>query len=271
MVYWGPNPKYILRDLGEIIGFTQQISEGKSFKNEFPKMKKYLASNQPIMVGALDMYYLHYYPDLYNKQHIPIHYILLVGYDDERQIVYVHDCSIPEVQKISYYEFEQSLNVNVPGMSKKNTYRVFEMPSKFISELELAERGLTHKAEQMLNPSVSLLGIPAILKLSKEITAWDNKECFKHLVAYAGLIPPLISKDLSHNDGSRFKQAQVLSELGFKYNRKQWKESANLFNKSGELIIKLCSEAMKYNGEACSKTLSEIASVEEEGYRLLLS
>lgn len=271
MVYWGANPKYLLRELSEIIGFTQQISEGKSFKNEFPKMKECLASNQPVMVGSLDMYYLHYYPDLYQKQHIPIHYVLLVGYDDERQVVYVHDCSVSGVQEIPYDDFEHSLNVNVPGMSKKNTHRVFEVPGKFISELELAEKGFTRKAKRMLNPPVSLLGIPAMRKLSKDISDWIDEGCFKHMTAYAGLTPPLVSEDLSHNDASRFEQAGVLTELDSKYNRKQWKDAAGLFTRSGELIIKLCSEAKKYDGKACSQTLTEIASIEEKGYRLLSS
>jgi len=40
MVYWGANPRYLLQELGDIIGLTQLISEGKSFKNEFPRMNK---------------------------------------------------------------------------------------------------------------------------------------------------------------------------------------------------------------------------------------
>ena len=49
-------------------------------------------------------------------------HLLAVGYDDEKQVVYAHDCSFDGVQQISYIEFENSLNVNVPGISKKNTY-----------------------------------------------------------------------------------------------------------------------------------------------------
>ena len=64
MVYWGNNPKYLLRDLSDIIGFTEFLSEGKSFKNEFPKIKQYIDKDEPVMAGALDMYYLHYYPAL---------------------------------------------------------------------------------------------------------------------------------------------------------------------------------------------------------------
>ena len=269
MVYWGNNPKYLLDDLGLIIGFSQTISEGKSFKNEFPKIKRYLDNDEPVMVGALDMYYLHYYPDLYKKEHVPIHYLLVVGYDDEKQLVYVHDCSFCGVQKVSYSEFENSLNVDVPGMSRKNTHRIFMLPQNMPSEQEVAENGLAYKARRMLKPPVSMLGIPAMRRLAKEITNWKDKDCFNHMVAYAGLTPPLITEDLSHNDGLRFEQARLLKELGQKYQRKEWSEASNLFTKSGELIITLCGSALASDSGACSDLLERIAAIEEEAYRYL--
>ncbi|MFC1938219.1 BtrH N-terminal domain-containing protein [Chloroflexota bacterium] len=269
MVYWGNNPKYLLNDLSQIIGFSQIISEGKSFKNEFPKIKEYLNNDEPVVVGALDMYYLYYYPELYKKEHIPIHYLLVVGYDDEKRVVYAHDCSYSGMQQISYIEFENSLNVNVPGMSKKNTYRIFRLPQKMPSELEVAEKGLAHKAGRMLRPPVSMFGIPAMRKLAKEIITWEDKGCYNHMVAYAGLTPPLIAEDLSHNDGLRFKQAGVLKELGQKYQRKDWSKSSNLFAKSGELVVKLCEKALSYDGDACSLLLEKIADIEDEAYKSL--
>jgi len=269
MVYWGNNPKYLLNDLSGIIGFSQIISEGKSFKNEFPKIKAYLDKDEPVMVGALDMYYLHYYPELYRKEHVPIHYLLGVGYDDKKQVVYVHDCSFGGVQQISYGELEDALNVNVPGMSKKNTYRIFGLPQKMPNELEIAEKGLAHKAKRMLKPPVNMFGIPAMRKLAKDITTWEDKACFSHMVSYAGLTPPLIAEDLSHNDGLRFGQARVLTVLSQKYQKKEWSEASNLFMKSGDLIIKLCGKAVNFDGDGCSELLEEIAGIEEEAYRFL--
>ena len=270
MVYWGNSTKYLLQELSDIVGFTQLISEGKSFKNEFPKMKKYLDDNQPVMVGALDMYYLNYFPDLYLKEHVPIHYVLLVGYDDERQVVFVHDCSAAKIQEVPYAEFEKSLDVNVPGLSKKNSHRVFNMPEKLITELELAEKGFAQKAQRMLKPPVSMFGIPAMRKLAKEISDWKDEPCYKHMVAYAGLTPPLIAEDLSHNDGMRFEKARVLEQLGKKYSKKQWVDAAGLFRKSGNLIVELCKEAVKFNGKSCSGILSQIATIEEDAYSMLL-
>jgi len=270
MVYWGNSPKYLLQDLGEIIGFTQTISEGKSFKNEFPRMKEYLDNDEPVMVGALDMYYLHYYPELYKKEHVPIHYVLMVGYDDNRQVVYVHDCSVGGVQEIPNIEFEKALDVNVPGMSKKNTFRIFQLPEKMPTELEIAAKGFAYKARQMLKPPVSMFGIPAMRNLAKEIISWANTDCFRHMVAYAGLTPPLIGEDLSHNDGLRFEQSRVFTELGQRYRRKEWSDAAIFFRKSGELIVKLCKRALEYDGRGCSVFLNEIADTEEKAYTALL-
>ena len=270
MVYWGNNTKYLLRDLGEIIGFTQTIGEGKLFRNEFPKMKRYLENDEPVMAGALDMYYLHYYPELYGKEHVPIHYVLMVGYDDERQVLYVHDCSVDGVQEVPYAEFERALDVNVPGMSKKNTFRVFQLPQKMPTELEIANKGFTHRARRMVNPPVRMFGIPAMRRLAKEIVSWSNRDCFRHMVAYAGLTPPLISRNLCHNDGLRFEQARVLRDLGQRYHRNEWGEAAALFRKSGELIVKLCQRALEYDGRGCPTFLRMIADIEEEAYTTLL-
>ncbi|MBN1683798.1 DUF4872 domain-containing protein [Candidatus Bathyarchaeota archaeon] len=270
MVYWGNNPKYLLNDLSQIIGFNMLSSEGKAFKNEFPKMKRFLEKDEPVMVGALDMYYLHYYSGLYQKEHVSIHYLLLVGYDDEKMVVYVHDCGVSGVQEISYSDFEKSLNINVPGMSKKNSYKVFTFPSVMPSELEVAEKGLIMKANRMLGPPVSMLGIPAMRKLAKDIDTWKNEDCFKHMVAYSGLTPPLISEDLSRNDGLRFEQSRVLKELGTKYNKTEWINASNLFKSSGELIIQLSKKAVIYDNHSCSELINKIAEVEEKAYKTLI-
>lgn len=78
MVYWGNSPRHLFSELSEIIGFAQEIDEGRSWKMVSQKVKDSIDSNKPVVAGALDMYYLHYYSDLYNKIHVPIHYVLIV-------------------------------------------------------------------------------------------------------------------------------------------------------------------------------------------------
>jgi hypothetical protein len=268
MVYWGANPRYLMKDLASIIGFKETVIEGKAFRNTFPKLKELVDNGQPVMTGALDMYYLRYYQDLYKKQHVPIHYVLVVGYDDEEETIFAHDCSRESVQKIPYDEFEKSLNVNVPGMSKKNTVRAFTLPKELPTEFEVAKKGFIHKAERFLNPPVKLFGAPAMLKLADEISDWKDRKCFEHMATYA-TTPPLLPKTFENSHGMRFWQAEVLNALGNEYGVSKWTEAAKLFRESGEKIMKLCKAALKQDRHRMSAILTEIADVEESAYKLL--
>lgn len=268
MVYWGANPKYLMKDLSEIIGFQDIVIEAKAFKSTFTKLKEFIDNGQPVVAGALDMYYLHYYPNLYEKSHVPIHYVLVVGYDDDEEIVYVHDCSHKGVQKIPYNEFEKSIDVNVPGMSKRNTIQTFTLPTKIPSEFEVAKKGFSYKAQRFLNPPVKLFGIPAMRKLAEEIHGWHNKKCFEHMITYA-TTPPLLPKTFENSHGMRLWQAEVLQVVGNKYNVNNWTEASTLFRQSGEEIKKLCEHALKQNKQEASNSLLEIADTEEKAYMLL--
>lgn len=268
MVFWGANTKYLMKDLEEIIGFKQTISENRTFKNTFAKIKKSIDGGQPVVAGALDMYYLHYYPEIYHKRHIPIHYILVVGYNDDKQEVCIQDCACEGVQEISYSEFEKALNVNVSGMSKKNTIRAFDLPRKLSSELEIAKKGFSLRAEKMLNPLVKIFSIPAMKKLANKIFDWKDKESFEHLVIYA-TTPPELPKTFEKSDGMRFWKSQVLKELGKKYKINKWLKAGAMFRESGKLIIEICKAAMKRDREKISNLILRVADVEERVYEIL--
>ncbi len=268
MVYWGANPKYLMKDLANIIGFEETLIEGRSSKFTFSRLKDFINDGQPVVVGALDMYYLHYYPDLYRKQHVPIHYVLVVGYDDEEQVVSVHDCSHKNVQIIPYEEFEKSLDVKVPGMSKRNTMRAFFLPEKMPSEFEVAKKGFSYKADRFLHPPVRMFGIPAMRKLADEIFEWDSRKCFEHMVTYA-TTPPLLPKTFENSHGMRLWQADVLDTLGNKYNVSNWTEASILFRQSGKKIMQLCRATLRQDKQKISDFLMEIADIEEQAYIML--
>jgi hypothetical protein len=268
MVYWGANPKYLLRDLAKIIGFEETVIEGRSFKFAFSRLKDLIDGGRPVIAGALDMYYLHYYADLHGKQHVPIHYVLVVGYDDEEKAVFVHDCSHEDIQRITYEDFERSLNVNVPGMSKRNTIRAFSLPKNLPSEFEVVKKGFSYKAERFLSPPVKMFGIPAMRRLADEIFEWDNKRCFEHMATYA-TTPPLLPTTFENSHGMRFWQADVLMNLGKKYDIAEWVKASALFRLSGEKIKALCELALRQDKQGISDVLLEIADVEERAYGLL--
>ncbi|HYA22060.1 MAG TPA: BtrH N-terminal domain-containing protein [Thermoproteota archaeon] len=269
MVYWGNSPKYLLRELGEVVGFKQQVIEGRSWKSVSERIRQSIDQGEPVVAGALDMYYLSYYQDLHTKVHVPIHYVLIVGYDDEKGAYLVHDCSYDGVQEIPYADLMRSLDVVVPGLSKKNTIRTFRLQARLPAELKVAEKGLKRKAEMMLRPPVSMFGIPAMRKLAKDIVNWDCGQCFDHMVAYAGMTPPLIPADLKECNGLRFEQAKLLRELGQEYHRRQWTEASGLFDDSGELIVELCRHGVEHDGAKCGGILTEIADAEEKAYQVI--
>lgn len=270
MVYMGPNTKYFMRDLAGLIGFQETVLEGRSFSFMFEKLKRSLDSEQPVIAGALDMYYLQYYRTLYGRLHVPIHYVLVLGYSDEKQQVYVHDCTHTGIKQVPYADFEKSLNVNVPGMSKKNTIRTISFSAKLPSELELAQKGFAAKAERFLKPPVALFGLPAIRKLAKDVLDWDNRASFEHLVTYA-TVPPRIPQSFEGSHGMRFWQAQVLRQLGEKYSKQSWVEASGKFHESGEAIKELCKSALSMDKQAASEALLKVAEIEEAAYKLLLS
>jgi len=268
MVYWGANPKYLMRDLAKIIGFEETVIEGRRFKFAFSRLRDLIDEGRPVMAGALDMYYLHYYPDLHGRQHVPIHYVLVVGYDDEEETVFVHDCSREGLQRITYEDFEKSLDVNVPGMSKRNTIRAFSLPKNLPSEFEAAKKGFSYKAERFLSPPVKLFGIPAMRRLADEVFKWDDRRCFEHMATYA-TTPPLLPTTFENSHGMRFWQADVLMNLGKKYDVAKWIEASALFRHSGEKIKVLCELALRQNKQGVSDVLSEVSDIEERAYRLL--
>ena len=115
-----------------------------------------------------------------------------------------------------------------------------------------------------------MFGIPAMRKLSTEITSWNNEECFKHLVTYA-TTPPELKSSYEHSDGMRYAQANVLEYLGKKYRIREWSDTSKMFRTSGDLIIDLCKTAIKQETENCSKFIEQIADIEEKAHCTLTS
>lgn len=60
-----------------------------------------------------------------------------------------------------------------------------------------------------------------------------------------------------------------MKELGEKYKIAQWIKTAEMFKKSGKLIIKLCKAAVKQDRKDISSFLLKVADIEENAYGLL--
>jgi len=113
--------------LAPIVGFEYQHHEYRTFEQTLKKAKAEVDCGHPPVLGALDMYYLPYFSKLYHGEHIPFHYVLMVGYDDEARCIYLHDCGRKAVQTLSYDELRSAWDCSYPGLSKPNTVCTIRM------------------------------------------------------------------------------------------------------------------------------------------------
>jgi hypothetical protein len=172
-VYWGIAGPRQHAYLAELLGADYTAVDNRSFRFSWGRAREAVDAGNPPVLGPLDMYHLHFYSDIYHRRHIPIHYVLLVGYDDES--AYVLDTDHGDVQALPVDELQQAWDVNVPGMGKRNRVSVFDMPTDLEPDDVLIQRSLADQCQTMLRPPVSMVGIPAMRKLAREIAGWPEE------------------------------------------------------------------------------------------------
>lgn len=285
---WGTTPKNQYKTLQDIVGFTWRILEGRSFPFALQRAKECVDRGAPVILGAIDMYHLPYYEQFYHRIHVPIHYVLMVGYDDERQVVLVHDCDRAEVQVMPYDDLRQAWDVNVPGLSKRNTLFTFEFDAQVADVAVIVHQGLRKKAELMLDPPVSMFGIKGMRELARELPHWPEEltaeqvdGALRNMVEFAGF-PPTPPNRLTGHDApanhaaGRDGFAALLARLAQPYDRPAWKEAAALFEQSGQLLEKMTDAAVDFilgerdTLEPVAELITEIANLEEQAYRLIV-
>ncbi len=290
MVTWGEGrPKKIYKRVNETIGFTYKHMENTKFEYMLKVAKEQIDIGNPVVLGPLDMYYLAYYPKIYNKMHIPNHYIMMVGYDEEQQCAYVLDCGVKETQSISYEQLAKSLEKKVPSIGGKNGLCTISFQENLPSLLTITKEIFQRKCTQQLNSEVSFCGIRGMRKLAAEIDSWkdiftkeDYKEILQSFVQFTGTVPTLperlygAPKDSIVHNACRENYANVLYELDERFTIPLWKEAGDLFIKSGEYIQQITDQMVEYllgkkkEVGPVGPVINEIANIEERANQLIL-
>jgi hypothetical protein len=288
MVFWGMQiAKYQYEALADIVGFQWQMVANRSFPYTLKRTKVSIDEGIPAILGALDMYHLPYYDKFYHKIHVPIHHVLMVGYDNEREAVLVHDCDRTDVQEIPYADLESAWNINIPGLGKKNTFYTFVFNNRVADVETIARQGLLKMATAMLEAPVSILGIKGMRKLAHELPQWPTELgakqldiSLRHLVEFTGFppVPPnrLTGYDAPDNHGGgREVFAGLLEKLANDYNEPTWAEAAVLFKRSAQELEKLTNTVVDFllrksnSLDIASASILEIADVEEQAFRVI--
>ena len=235
--------------LASIVGFDYKIYEYKSFEKALAKIKNEIDAGFPCMIGALDMFYLPHFEKLYHKEHIPYHYELVIGYDDEKKVLYFNDCGRVNTQVISYDELKLAMNCFYPGLSKPNTVWTIRMHTSK-SKYEIAKEAFALKKRQFLQPQVGFIGCLGFEKFIKELPEWKNdlsredynKQLYQ-MAQFFGTVPtiPNALRGINEPDNIKFgggfdKASIVLESLGKEYHDEAMLKASKIFSQAIPII-----------------------------------
>lgn len=253
--------------LAPIVGFDYKVYECKTFEKVLTKIKSEIDAGFPCMIGALDMFYLPHFEKLYHKEHIPFHYELAIGYDDEQCILYFNDCGRTETQTISYDELRQAFACSYPGLSNPNTVWTIRMHTNK-GKYEIAKEAFAKKKELYLNPPVGFIGCRGFEKFIKDLPNWkkelskeDYDKILFNMVQFLGTVPTIpnalrgIDKADTIEFGGGFdKAAVVFLELGKEYGDTDMTEAAEIFAGAAPVISRIKETIVEYLTDKCDKT-----------------
>jgi hypothetical protein len=291
LMFGDGRPHKIYGNISEIVGFEYRFVEGRTFSYAFKRIKDQIDIGRPVVIGPVDMFHLPYLK-MYHKVHIPIHYILMVGYDDERQCIYVYDCGREEIQTVPFDELKKAWEIEKTTVGDRNGFIEINFADEIKSTYEIADTALKKKAKEMLEPQASFTGIKGIRKAAKEFSAWKNeltpegyKNSLRNMLEFIGTVPKLPNIVMGieepedegiHYEACRDKMGTMLIMLGETYQSKKWKEAGTLFLESGKRFREIADIIIEYFTKGEDKLgeipviLGRIADLEEEAYELCM-
>lgn len=269
-VYWGVAGPRQHRYLAELLGAEYTEIENRTFRFSWRKAQAALEAGTPPVIGPLDMFYLPFYGDIYQQRHIPIHYLLLVGFDDEH--AYVLDTAQEKVQSLPLAELQQAWDVNVPGLGKRNRLVAFHLPDNLPANADLVRQSIADQCRSMLEPPVSMLGIPAMQKVAREIEGWPGElgpdiatKCLHQVREYLNSPPDLMGHHLT---AGRDIYVAFLEEAGPMVGL-DLSVSAGLLREVISLIPPLAAAIQHGRLDVVSARFQEIAGLESQAYQEL--
>ena len=274
--------------LAPIVGFEYRHFEHSAFEKALWRAKAEIDLGYPCVLGALDMYELPYYEKLYHKDHISFHYVMMVGYDEEAQCIYINDCGRADTQILSYEELRLAWNCSYAGLSKPNTVCTVRMNSSR-NPYEIAKDALRQKRESFLNPPVGFLGYRGFCKMISDLPEWKKElskeeydKIFANMVPFFGTVPtvPNALRGIDRPDEVAFgggfdKISTVLQMLGQKYDDRNMTEAAQVFAQGAGVISRIKDIMVTYlvgeedQTEELPARFAQVAEIMKQGFLLL--
>lgn len=234
------------------LGLEYKISVGRTLEYAIKSVQTEIDQGRPVIVGPLDMYYLPYLK-MYHKFHIPIHYILLVGYNKEKEIFYCYDCDREDEIVLPMEDLMKAWQVEKNVVGDKNGFVKFSLPNHPTPKFELAKQCLKQKANRQLCEKPNFVGCNAFYKVAKEFPLWENQlsdKAYKNtlfaIASGCGRVPKLPNALMGIKgqediifDGNYGRLGQLCIDLGQEYNHSNFIKAGELFCQNGELLIEV--------------------------------
>mgnify|MGYP000053005846 CR=1 FL=1 len=183
------------QDLATTLGIDYREQVELSDELAWQQVRQEIIEGRPTMLAG-DIYYLDYRKF---KVHFPGHRFVLVGFDDEKQCVYIGDRTDVEAQACSLAAVKLSRNSPV-GMSSHNLWGKFNSGAVSNSLEEACERSLRITAQRMVGDDRSQLdllggmrgsgggflasGLAGLTLFQQHIAGWDDRDNDASLAAY---------------------------------------------------------------------------------------
>lgn len=269
-VYWGIATSRQHKYLAMLLGAAYTELENRAFKTSWKKAQQAVDQGTPPIIGPLDMFNLPWYPGIYQQRHIPIHYLLLVGYD--ATTAHVHDTGLEQVQLLPMVELQAAWDVNVPGLGKRNRLAVLEIPQQADPTELLIRRSIADECQIMLKPPISMLGIPAMHKLAREIAGWQDelgaevaRRCLEQVREYLNSPPDLHGNHLTAGRDlyvTFLEQAAEMTGLDFS-------QPIECFREVICTIPEIANDIEQDHLEQAAQGFARIAELETQAYTML--
>lgn len=252
MVSWGNGMGKAQYDfLADIVGYQWACSENKSFRTAWQAAKESVGRGTPVIMGLLDMYHLPYFDKFYHRVHIPQHYVLLVGYDEQQDAALVQDNSLPGVQAVPLEDLRPAWDVHGPGQGLPNTFYTLQFREQPAMLRGIVYSGLAKRAQMFLNAQAGFAGLRGMRKAQAEVPLWTKElnepqwlESLRFLATFTCSLVPnppqrLLPYPLGYEDphqAIRDRFASELAGLAQEFGERRWEQAAQVFEASGKQI-----------------------------------
>jgi hypothetical protein len=225
----------------KFLGLEYRISEGRTLEYALSTIKKEIDQGRPVLLGPLDMYHLPYLK-MYHTDHIPMHYVLLAGYDAGSDMLYIYDCDRQDLLPLPQAELIRAWQIEDSPVGKKNGFIRFSLSDTPPDRLALAKQCLAAKAERQLCPKPDFVGVSAYARLARILPKWkaelspeNYRAQMASLASGLGMVPKVPNAILGVEGPDISYQAnydrlgRVLLSLGSESGKEEWTQAGNLF------------------------------------------